>query len=130
MTGIDTNILIRFFVQDDPDQCLRVDEFFQSLSTRDPGFVALVTLAEFAWVLQRRYRVSKAQFIDYLEQLFNSSEIVLENEAALKQAMVRFGSANAGFADCLIERVCSQAGCARTVTFDTTAAKWSGMSLL
>ncbi len=130
MTGMDTNILVRFFVQDDPDQCRRVDILLQSLSSRSRGFVPSVALAEFAWVLRKRYGVPKAQFIRHLEKLLDSPEIVLENEAALRQALVRFGSTNADFEDCLIERVCSEAGCARTVTFDAIAAKSSGMSLL
>jgi predicted nucleic-acid-binding protein len=130
MTGIDTNILVRLFVQDDPDQSRLVDYLLQSLSASSPGFVPSVALVELAWVLRKQYGVSKQQFISHIQQLFNSPEIVLENEAALKQALRRFVTTNADFADCLIERVCSQAGCARTVTFDATAAKSSGMSLL
>jgi len=130
MIGIDTNILVRLFVQDDPDQSLRVDSLLQSLSFHHPGFVPSVAMVELAWVLRKRYGVSKPQIISHIQQLLESPEIVLENEAALKQALHRFGSTNADFADCLIERVCSLAGCVRTVTFDSTAAKSSGMSIL
>jgi predicted nucleic-acid-binding protein len=130
MTGIDTNILVRLFVQDDPEQSVRVDSLLQSLSASSPGFVPSVALAELAWVLRKQYGVSKPQFISHIQQLLDSPEIVLENEAALKQALRTFGNTKADFADCLIERVCFQAGCARTLTFDATAAKSSGMLLL
>ncbi|MGA2535751.1 MAG: type II toxin-antitoxin system VapC family toxin [Terracidiphilus sp.] len=130
MTGIDTNILVRLFVQDDLDQSVRVDALLQSLSHNSPGFVPSVVLVELAWVLRTRYGVTKPQFIRHIEELLNSPEIVMENPAALKQALHRFGKTNADFADCLIERVCSQAGCTQTFTFDATAARSSGMSLL
>ena len=129
MTGIDTNILVRFFAQDELDQSHRVVEVLQLLSALNPGFVPSVAVVELAWVLRRRYGVSKTQFIGYLQQLLDSPEIVLEHEAALKQALMRFTRANVDFADCLIERVCAEAGCTRTLTFDAKAAKASGMFL-
>ncbi len=46
MIGLDTNVLVRFFAQDDRNQCKRVDEFMQSLAPGNPGFVSLVVLAE------------------------------------------------------------------------------------
>lgn len=130
MTGIDTNILVRFFAQDDLDQSHRVDEVLQLFTSRDPGFVTSVAVVELAWVLRRQYGVSKAQFIGYVEQLIDSPEIVLEHESALKQALIGCSRGKADFADCLIERVCAEAGCTRTVTFDAGAAKASLMSLL
>ena len=130
MTGIDTNILVRLFVQDDRDQSIRVDTLLQKLSSNHPGFVPSVALAELAWVLRTRYGVSKPQIIGHIQQLLDSPEIVLENEAALKQALRRFGNTNADFADCLIERVSHHAGCTHTVTFDIAASKSTGMVLL
>jgi predicted nucleic-acid-binding protein len=117
-------------VQDDPDQSLRVDTLLQSLSSNHPGFVPSVALVELAWVLRTRYGVSKPQIIGHIQQLLDSPEIVLENEAALKQALRRFGNTNADFADCLVERVSHHAGCTHTVTFDFAASKSTGMVLL
>ena len=130
MIGIDTDILVRLFVQDDPDQSLRVDSLLQSLSPNHPGFVTSVVLVELSWVLRGTYGVSRLEFVSHVKDLLDSPEVVLENESALKQALSRFGSTKADFADCLIERVCFQAGCIRTVTFDAGAAKTLGMSLL
>jgi predicted nucleic-acid-binding protein len=130
MVGIDTNILVRFFAQDDPDQARQVDVLMESLSAESPGFIASVVLAELAWVLRKNYRIEKARFIEYIEHLLGSPEIVLENEAALKQVQLRMGSTNADFADCLIERICANAGCTQTLTFDANSVRHSGMTLL
>jgi len=68
--------------------------------------------------------------IQYLEMLLNSSELVLESQVSVNQALGRFKSGKADFADCLIERSGALAGCTDTVTFDEDASKLSGMRLL
>jgi predicted nucleic-acid-binding protein len=130
MTGIDTNILARFFTQDDPDQSRRADEFLQSLTVESPGFLSLVSLVELLWLLRSRYGTTKAQWIGYVKLLLSSSELVLESQAAVVQAVHRYASGKADFADCLIERVGHLAGCRHTVTFDGGACKHAGMRLL
>jgi predicted nucleic-acid-binding protein len=130
MTGLDTNILVRFFAQDDPSQNRRADKLLQSLTPEEPGFVSLVLLAELVWVLRSQYRLNKAQLIECLERLLNSPELVVENHAAVTQSLRRFATTNADLADCLIEGCSRLAGCGRTVTFDVSAAKTAGMILL
>ena len=130
MTGIDTNILVRFFAEDAPDQSRRADRFLQSLNPESPGFLSLVSIAELVWVLRSRYGIKKRQLIQYLEMLLNSSELVLESQVSVNQALGRFKSGKADFADCLIERSGALAGCTDTVTFDEDASKLSGMRLL
>jgi predicted nucleic-acid-binding protein len=130
MTGVDTNILVRFFVQDDPDQSRRAEEFLQSLTAAAPGFVSLVSLAELAWVLRRRYGWSRIQLIQCLDHVLDSPEFVLEGQTAVTQALHRFERTKADFADCLIERLGYAAGCADTVTFDLDAARFAGMRQL
>ncbi len=130
MTGVDTNILARFFVQDDLDQSRRAEEFLQSLTPEAPGFVSLVSLAELAWVLRRRYGWSRAQLVQCLDHVLDSPEFVLEGQTAVTQALHRFASSKADFADCLIERSGHTAGCGETVTFDVGASRSAGMGLL
>jgi predicted nucleic-acid-binding protein len=130
MTGLDTNILVRVLAQDDPVQSQRAIEFLQTLSRERPGFVSLVSLIELIWVLRSQYRMNKARLILGLEWLLNSAELVVESQEAVAQALGRFASVKADFADCLIERSCHAAGCQETFTFDTNAAKSTGMVLL
>ncbi|MGA2217437.1 MAG: type II toxin-antitoxin system VapC family toxin [Terracidiphilus sp.] len=130
MTGIDTNILARFFTQDDPEQSRRADEFLQTLTPESPGFLSLVSLAELMWLLRCRYGTSKAQLIEYVKLLLSSSELVLESQAAVDQAIHLFAAGKADFADCLIERSGHLAGCGHTVTFDEGASRFAGMKLL
>ena len=53
MIGLDTNAVVRFLVQDDPQRARRAATFIEGrLSVENPGFISLVVLTEIAWVLR------------------------------------------------------------------------------
>jgi len=59
MIGLDTNVVVRYLVQDDPVQSARAADLIeQQLTERNPGFLCIVALAELAWALERAYRIS------------------------------------------------------------------------
>ena len=130
MTGLDTNILLRFCMKDHADQSARAAALIQSFSPPDVGLVSLVTLAELFWVLDRTYRKTRSEISTIIRGLLESRQVVVENSDAVDQALRRFDSSNADFSDCLIERLCASAGCSQTITFDVGAAKSAGMVLL
>jgi predicted nucleic-acid-binding protein len=130
MTGIDTNVLVRFIVRDDPSQTRRADNLLDNLTHENPGFVSSVALAEIVWVLQSNYGMPKNELVLCIERLLQSRSLLLENEPAVRQALNIFTYSNADFADCHIERTCSSAGCRRTVSIDKDAAKSAGMTLI
>jgi predicted nucleic-acid-binding protein len=130
MIGLDTNIAVRFFVEDDPVQFRKAGSLFASFSIQDQGFISLVALAEFAWVLQARYHISKLELIDCLGKLTSASELVLENQDTVLDAVDRFASGRSNFSDYLIERSGNKAGCDHTLTFDRAASKSAGMRQL
>ncbi|MGD0631516.1 MAG: type II toxin-antitoxin system VapC family toxin [Terracidiphilus sp.] len=130
MIGLDTNVLLRFFLEDDPQQSERAKALVASLSRQEPGYISSVVLAEAFWVLQRGYRKSKPELLAFIASLLGAQQMVLENHAAVAEAMHRFEHSNADFVDCFIERICSLGGCSRTMTFDDRASKVAGMVAL
>ncbi len=130
MIGLDTNILIRFVMADDSMQYRKADRLMQSFSVQSPGYITLVCLAEFVWVLRSRYKKPKHVIVQWLTELLDSPELVLENQFAVEQALLTYTTTKSDFSDCLIERAGHVAGCTSTVTFDKTAAKAAGMRLL
>ena len=130
MTGLDTNVLVRYIVRDDRAQAQRADAAIRTCTAEDPGFISIVSLAEMVWVLQSYYRMPKDQLILCLERLFNANNLIMEGAAAIRMAVDRFGHSNCDFHDCLIERCGHMAGCSRTVTFDIKAARSAGMEQL
>ena len=130
MTGLDTNVLVRYIMQDDIRQSALATRLVESLSAESPGFMPLVSLAELAWVLSSAYELDQAQLVEAFEALLRTKEIIVDRAETVWRALRVFRRANADFADCLIERSASAAGCERTMTFDRGAAKGCGMTLV
>jgi len=130
MIGLDTNVLVRYIMQDDARKSALATRLVESLSVESPGFVPLVSVVELAWVLSLAYALDRGQVVQAVESLLRTKEIVVERAEIVWKALRVFRSANADFADCLIERSAAVAGCDRTMTFDRGAAKSCGMTLV
>jgi predicted nucleic-acid-binding protein len=128
--GLDTNILIRYFVQDDPEQTRLAAGLIDSLSPIDSGWVAVAALIELMWVMTRIYRVGRVRIIQILDTLIESQDIVVEQGDTVRNALQLYRSGNTDFPDCLIACSAKAAGCSRTVTFDRRAARDAGMQLI
>lgn len=130
MIGLDTNVLVRYIMQDDPKQSPLATGLVESLSADAPGFVTQVSVVELYWVLWSAYGLDRAQRGSAIDGLLRSKEIIVESAEVVWKALRVFQAGNADFADCLIERAAANAGCTRTMTFDRGAAKACGMQLV
>ncbi|MDZ4759532.1 MAG: type II toxin-antitoxin system VapC family toxin [Alphaproteobacteria bacterium] len=131
MIGIDTNVLIRFLVQDDPIQSPVATRFMGRLTRERPGFISAVVLAEVSWVLARAYRASREDVAAAVEGFLGSADLVVENSEAAYRALAKYSHAQAvEFADALIVETARLAGASEVVTFDSGAVSEAGMRLL
>jgi len=130
MIGFDTNLLVRFFTQDDPAQCRQTDEIMRSLSAADPAWVSLAVLLELVWVLTWIYRVDRPGIVRVLDDLIDRREFTIEQLDTVQEALRLFRKGKAEFADCMIAASARAAGCTKTVTFDRIAARDAGMELI
>lgn len=130
MIGLDTSILIRYFVKDDPQQSPIVSKLIGALSSAEPGWLSVVVLVELLWTLKYSYRFSRAGLAGAVGHLLSSQDIVLEQYDLVRDALSMFRKSDADFADCLIAVSARAAGCSKTVTFDKVAARDTGMELL
>ncbi|MGH8296182.1 MAG: PIN domain-containing protein [Steroidobacteraceae bacterium] len=130
MIGLDTNVLVRYVMQDDPKQSEKASRLIESMTPETPGFVPFVALVELVWVLSSCYGLAREQVVQALDALLHAKEIVLEHAEQVSQALRVFDAGAGDFADCLIERTATAAGCEKTMTFDRGAAKGAGMTLI
>ncbi len=130
MIGLDTNVLVRHIMQDDPVQSAAASRLLGSLTAVDQGFVPLVALVELNWVLSSGYDLDRGQVVQAFEALLSARELVIEGAETVWKALRLFARSRADFADCLVERSAAAAGCVQTMTFDRGAAKDCGMSLV
>jgi predicted nucleic-acid-binding protein len=127
MIGLDTNVLARLFIDDDPAQAPSARSFVAGrCSKQDPAFVDRVALCELVWVLMYSHGYGRAEIARIIRRLLDSEEIVLEDADAIGEALSVFSSRNVDFADALIGAVNLARGCKATATFDRKAAKLDG----
>lgn len=128
MIALDTNVLVRYLVGDDPIQSSAAATFIESeLSDENPGFVSLLVLAELSWVLHRSYGVGTERVAAIIRQLLEVRQITIEKADTVARAL-DLGLAE--LADALIHEVGRSAGCSRTVTFDQRFARLEGVERL
>ena len=130
MIGLDTNVLVRYIMQDDVKQAQLASRLIESLTVEETGFVPLVAVVEVIWVLSSSYQLDRTQVLAALELLLRTKEIEVERAEVVWRAVRVYRNSNADFADCLIERSAAAAGCARTMTFDRRASKTCAMTLI
>lgn len=130
MIGIDTNVLVRFLTQDDPEQSSLATEFMAGLTASNPGHICREVLVELVWVLERAYRVPRTEIVTAVEGLLSAQELIVEEEMRVSIALARFAVGGAGFSDHMIALANEAAGCTETVSFDRGAVSSAGMQPL
>jgi predicted nucleic-acid-binding protein len=130
MKGLDTNVLVRYIMQDDAKQALKATKLIESMESSNPGFVSNISLVELYWVLTSCYDLSNAQITQAIEIMMRAKTLVLERPEQIARALNLFKAGKADFADCLIHSSAIDAGCTETLTFDVSAAKHAGMTLI
>jgi predicted nucleic-acid-binding protein len=128
--ALDTNVLVRFLVQDDPDQARLAGEIIDRLTEEAPGFVGREVLVELVWVLERAYRLGRAEIAGALDGLLASTELVIEGADQVGPALELYRNDGFGFADLMIAAAARRAGAGEVVTFDRKAAGLPGVRLL
>ena len=119
MIGIDTNVLVRYLVQDDPVQAVQSTTLIeQQCSLSSPGYLSNIVLCELVWVLIGAYKYDKKLVVKVLERLVVTVEFSIENKGVVNKAINDYKVGNADFSDYLIVNSNQQAGCSKTYTFD------------
>ncbi len=127
MIGLDTNILLRYFVKDDLVQWKRATHFISTRCTAEnPGFIDRIALCEMVWVLTRGYGYGRTDIVRIVGQLLASQELFLEDEKLVRSAVQSYDGSNIDFPDALMAKVNLARGCDATATFDRKVAKLDG----
>jgi predicted nucleic-acid-binding protein len=128
MIGLDTNVLVRYIMQDDPKQSPMATGLIESLDSDNPGYITMVSVVELYWVMTSSYELSGQQVSQALQAILRTKQLLVERADQVMRALRVFDEGKADFADCLIERSAAGAGCTQTMTFDVGASKHAGMA--
>ena len=127
MPALDTNVLIRYIVQDDEAQLAAAKRLIRKCVSEGRSLFVPVTVAlEFEWVLRASFGYAKDEVLEVLSNLFSAVELTFGSDRALEVALQLYREGAADFADCLHIALVAQAGQQPMWTFDKRAAKIVG----
>lgn len=119
MIAVDTNVVIRFLLNDDREQGARARKLFAS----NEVFLSKTVLLESEWVLRSLYRTEAAEIHRAFIRLLGIPGVFVENSPQVALALDRFGL-GIDFADAL--HVASGSEADGFATFDRKLAKYAG----
>ena len=126
MRAVDTNVLVRRLVRDDPDQLARAEAFVEH-----GAWVSLPVLVETVWVLQSVYGLNRRRIGPVVGMLVEHERLSLQDEDVVRRAHAAFGrTRSTGFTDCLVVEVARKAGHTPVGTFDRKMSRVEGAHCL
>ena len=125
MIAIDTNVLVRYYVDDDHAQHNKAKRFIDA----NDVFINNIVVLETFWVLTSVYRLSKTKTAEIFDHLKRLSNVYFENETVLARALAEYRDNGCDFADALLGLLNQSYGY-QTASFDQEAGKKPGFVLL
>ena len=131
MIGLDTNVLVRYLVEDDDPQKRAADRFVEEALNRGESlFVNQIVLCEVVWVLSRAYGFTRREVAEALEMILCARQFEIEAKDMVVRGLREYRKGKANFADCAVGLKNQAAGCTATVTFDRKAASLGSFQVL
>lgn len=130
MIALDTNVLVRFLVEDDPAQSAAAAALIDhAVDVGDEIFVSDIVLCETVWVLSGSYRVARPTIVDALRELLRARHLTFTAPDQLSRALDAFARNRGDFADYLIREHARAAGCETVATFDRALLHHPGFTV-
>ncbi|MEP6765661.1 MAG: type II toxin-antitoxin system VapC family toxin [Gemmatimonadaceae bacterium] len=127
MLALDTNVLVRYLVEDDARQsALATAVIHRAISGDESLFVSDVVVCEAVWVLGRLYKVGRTEIIGLLRDLFRARHLEFRATDELSRALEAYEGGKGDFSDYLIREHARAADCESVVTFDKVLLKERG----
>ena len=131
MIALDTNVLVRLLLHDDPRQAKAAERvFINARRDQTPLWLSDIVLCELVWVLTRRAGLARAEIARAVDQLLRTELIVVNDPRAVDRALTAYRDGRGDFADYLIREQAVAAGATGVVTFDRVLKGESGFQFL
>ena len=101
LIGVDTNVLARIFLEDNPSQTLIAQQFLREMAKKDRLFIASYTILELVWVLGVKHK-SKSQIIESIEVLLETKGVTVGQHFTVLRALEKYREGKADIADYMI----------------------------
>ena len=92
MTGLDTNVLVRYLTQDEPRQSRRANALVaEAVAGGERLFVSVVVLCELVWVLRGAYSLGRPTIAAALERILATAQLEIDEKDLVREALEDYG---------------------------------------
>ena len=130
MIALDTNVLVRYLLEDDERQADAARDLLSRLTPEQPGFVCREVTIELAWVLEKSCGFSRSLVAEALRELIYAEELEFETADDVISAIEHYREGGADLPDRMIMAAAKRSGAYPLFTFDQKLARLDGVSLL
>ena len=124
MKSLDTNVIIRFLVNDDKKQAEIVKALFLQAEKEGSSFhISAPVLLETLSVLDSVYEYKRDEILNAIEFMLNMKIFSFENPNIIQQLAAAGNKSKIELEDLFIGLSAKEYGCETTITFDKKAAK-------
>ncbi len=119
MIALDTNVVVRILMDDDPEQGALARRLVErALDEGAALFVPLIVVCETVWVLETVYRVSRGSVAEAVSWLLTAEQLQIERQEEVARALTAYAGSRADLADILIRERARTHGAQAVATFD------------
>ena len=111
---IDTNLLLRYFLDDYPKKAKAVEKLFKS---QKELLIPVMVISEIVWVLQSQYKQPKSEIIQKLKSLLVLENVAIENKPLIAKAIDNFEKHNIDWIDSYLATYVQCGVCKKVYSF-------------
>jgi predicted nucleic-acid-binding protein len=131
MIAIDTNVVVRLLVADDPTKAQVARQLVEQAARRaDLVLITDIVLCELEWVLDSAYKVPRAQIALAIQTIAADERFCFENDSRAQAALELYVSGRGDLSENLLGLGAEQVGATTTFTFDRALRGEALFSLL
>lgn len=130
MISLDTNVVVRLLVGDDPAQTAVAEAAFLDHATGEGVFVPHIVLAETAWVLRTGYGLDHPVVHARINRLVRTRGVFVEEIDVVLTALDEYARGIGDFADLLLVGTAARVGATPLITFDRKLSRHANAALL
>ncbi len=116
---IDTNLLVRYLINDDRKKAEAVDNLLDRAAKGEVRIIVpSVVIAELVWVLESFYQLKADAILELAEAIINTSGLDVTDKSTIISALRLYKSKNIDFIDAWIIEFAKERGVKTIYTFD------------
>lgn len=116
---IDTNLLVRYLTEDDPQKAKAVDNLLNKAEKNEIRiFIPSIVIAELVWVLESFYKMDADPIAELVEAVLNTPGVEVTEKSIIASSLKLYRTKSRDFIDTWISEFARDRGIKYIYTFD------------